>query len=127
MHFFSKCVTPFLQDLVRFFQGKRLCKIAISFKTSVGFCPVHLYLQLEEKYRRCILSLVPLFKESFCFDTVLTFLTIRPLFLQILQDNHFSGRSCKITIFLPESCKITVFCKILAESCKITIPSRLGH
>ena len=118
--FYSECFTPFLQDLVSFFQGKRLCKIAISFKISVGFRPVNLVLQLEENYRRCILSLVPLFKEILhCFDF---FSAIRPLFLQILQDNHFSVRSCKITIFMPESWRITVFfCKILAESCKITI------
>ena len=63
--FFSVCFTPFLQDLVSFFQGKRLCKIAISFKISVGFRPVHLFLQLEENYWRFILSLVPLFKENF--------------------------------------------------------------
>ena len=54
---------------------------------------------------------------------------------RILEDNHFSGRSCKIAIFWQifqdnhlsaRSGKIDSFCKILAESCKITIWSRLG-
>ena len=81
-------ILPILQDLVSFFQGKRFCKIAISFKISVWFRLVHLFFYNSKRTIGDVSCLSCLYLKK-----------IEHFFDFFYRLNPFSCKSCKIAIF----------------------------